>query len=145
VGVPKFPKLGLPQLWRPITLCADLWLRWDLKKSCNPCEQLSNGMWHATYMQGNQGDFWLLMVGSQIHNLTPSPFFGHNFCFKYPNGSCKLILDIYIVKAFQWYKELANLMGFDSYNYSLKSWESIRTPTPKVGSHFCKPLPWLWT
>jgi hypothetical protein len=24
VGVPKFPKLGFPQLWGPITLCLDL-------------------------------------------------------------------------------------------------------------------------
>ncbi len=30
VGVPKFPKLGLSQLWRPITLCEDFWLRWGL-------------------------------------------------------------------------------------------------------------------
>ncbi len=27
VGIPKFPKLGLSQLWRPVTLCIDLQLR----------------------------------------------------------------------------------------------------------------------
>jgi hypothetical protein len=27
MGVSKFPKLGLPQLWGPITLCADLQLK----------------------------------------------------------------------------------------------------------------------
>jgi hypothetical protein len=53
-------------------------------------------MWHATWKQGNWGDFWLLVVGSQIGNLTPDFSFGHNLCFKYPNGSCQPILDIYV-------------------------------------------------
>jgi hypothetical protein len=26
-------------------------------------------------------------------------------------------------------------MGFDPYNHTLKTWESIKTPTPKVGVH----------
>jgi hypothetical protein len=101
VEVPKFLKLGLPQLWRPITLCADLWLRWSLKQCCSPCRELSNGMWNATYTQGNQGDSWFLVIKSQIGNLTPGPSFGHNLCFRYPNGSCEPILDIYVPKAFQ--------------------------------------------
>jgi hypothetical protein len=49
----EVPKLGLSRLWSPITLCADLWLMWGLKKSYNPCQELSNSMWHATYTQGN--------------------------------------------------------------------------------------------
>jgi hypothetical protein len=56
VWVPKFPKLGFLQLWGPITLCANLRLRWGLKKSCTPCQELSNDMSHATCMQGNQGN-----------------------------------------------------------------------------------------
>jgi hypothetical protein len=75
------------------------------------------------------------MVGNQIGNLTPGSSFGHNLCFKYPNGSCKPILDIYVPRALQWYKEIFNPMGFDAFNFSLKIWESIRTPTPKVGGH----------
>jgi len=94
VRVPKFPKLGFPRLWNPITLCANLQLRWSLKKSCSLCQKLFNGMWHATYMQGNWGNSWLLMVRSQIGNLTHGPSFDHNLCFKYPNGSCKPILNI---------------------------------------------------
>jgi hypothetical protein len=43
-------------------------------------------MWHATYTQGNRGDSQLLVVEGQIANLTPNPFFGHNLCFKCPNG-----------------------------------------------------------
>jgi hypothetical protein len=37
--------------------------------------------------------------------------FGHNLCFKYPNGSCEPILDIYIPRAFQQYKKLSNPMS----------------------------------
>jgi len=133
--VPKFPKLGFSWLWRLITLCSNLWLRWGLKKSCNLRRELSNSMWHATYTQGNRGDFWLLVVESQIDNLTPRPSFGHNLCFKYPNGSCELILDIYVSRAFQWYNFFFNSMGFDPYNCSLKIQESIETPTPKMRAH----------
>jgi hypothetical protein len=43
-------------------------------------------MSHVTFMQGNWGDSWLLMVGSQVGNLTLGPFFGHNLCFKNLNG-----------------------------------------------------------
>jgi hypothetical protein len=43
-------------------------------------------MLHTTYTQGNQGDFLLLMVGSQIVNLTPGPSFGYNLCVKLQMG-----------------------------------------------------------
>ncbi len=79
------------------------------------------------------------MVGSQIGNLTPDLSFDHNLCFKYPNGSYKPILDIYVPRYFQWYKEFFNPMSFDPYNYPLKIQESIGTPTPKVGVHL-----WVW-
>jgi hypothetical protein len=82
VGVPKFPKLGLLQLWRPITLCANLWLRWGLKQSSSPCQQLFNNVWYATCTQGNRGNSRLLVVGSQIGNLTFGLSFGHNLCSK---------------------------------------------------------------
>jgi len=42
---------------------------------------------------------------------------------------------MYVPRAFQGYKKLFNPMGFDSCNYFLKNWESIKTPTPKVGTH----------
>jgi len=70
-------------------------------------------MWHATYTQVNQGDSWLLVVESQIDSLTPNLSFGHNLCFKYSNGTCEPISDIYVPIAFQWYKELFNPMSFD--------------------------------
>jgi hypothetical protein len=77
-GVSKFSKLGLSRLWAPITLCVDLQLRWGLKQSCSPCQDVSNGMWHDTWMQENWGDSRLLVVGSQIFNLTLNLSFGHN-------------------------------------------------------------------
>jgi len=75
------------------------------------------------------------MVGSQIANLTPSLSSSHNLCSKCLNGSCEPIWDINNSIAFQWYKEFFNPMGFDPYNCSLKIWESVMTPTPKVGAH----------
>jgi hypothetical protein len=135
MGVPKFRKLGILQLWGPITLCADFWLRWSIKQSYSPCWELFNGMSHVTYTQGNQVNSWLLVVGSQTANLTFDLSFGHNLCFRCPNGSCDPILDIYVSIDFQWYKELFNPMGFDPCNRPLKIWESIGTPTPKMGVH----------
>jgi hypothetical protein len=135
VAVPKFPKLGLPQLWEPITLCGNLWLRLVLKQSCSPCQELSNSMLHATCTHRHWDNSWLLVVGSQIVNLIIGFSFDHNLCFRCPNGLCKPILDISVPRAFQWYKEFFNLMGFDPCNRSMKIWESIRTPTPKVGVH----------
>jgi hypothetical protein len=80
----------------------------------------------------NQTTSWLVHSWS---NLIPNPSFGHNLCLKYPNGSYEPILDIYISKKIQWYKEFFNPMIFYSYNCLLKIQESIRTPTPKVGVH----------
>ncbi len=74
------------------------------------------------------------MVWSQIANLTPSLYFGHNLCFKCSNGSYDPILNIYVPRSFQWYKELFNSMGFDLYNHFMKIWESIRTSTPQSGN-----------
>jgi hypothetical protein len=53
--------------------------------------------------------------------------------FQYPNGWFKPILDIYVSIAFQWYKKLFNLLGFDPYNFSSKIWKSTRTLTPQMG------------
>jgi hypothetical protein len=92
-------------------------------------------MHYATYTEGKQGDSRLLVVGSQIGNLILGLSFGHNLCFKYPNGLCEPILDIYFPRAFQYYKELFIPMSFVTYNRPLKIWKSIETPTPKVRTH----------
>jgi len=69
------------------------------------------------------------MFGSQIGNLIPNLSFGHNFCFKYLNASCKPILDIYVSRSFQWYEKIFNPMIFDPCNCSLKIQESIGGPS----------------
>jgi len=71
------------RIWRPITFCANLRLKWSLKKNCRLHRDLSKGMWHATYTQVNQGDYQLLVVNNQIGSLIPNLFFYHNLCFKY--------------------------------------------------------------
>jgi hypothetical protein len=102
-------------------------------------------MCHAIYTKVNQGDSRLLVVGSQINSLNFGPSFGHNLCFKYPNGSCNLNLDIYVSRAFQWYNELFNPMNFDPCSCLLKIQKSIKTSTvatlawPSVG---VKPNTW---
>ncbi len=133
VGVPKFANLRLPWFWGPITFSVDLRLIWGLKQSCNPRRELSNGICHVTCTQVNRVDSRLLVVGSQIPSLTPGLSFDHNLCFKYPNGSCEPMSDIYVPRSFQWHKESLNPMSFDPCNCSLKIQESTGTPTPKVG------------
>jgi hypothetical protein len=106
-------RLGLLQLWGAIILRTDLWLRWGLKQSCSPRWELSNDMFHAIFTHGNRVDFWLLVVESQIVNLIPCPSFGHKLRFRCPNGQCDPILDIYIPRSFQWYKERLKPLRFD--------------------------------
>jgi hypothetical protein len=133
VRVSKFPKLGFLWFWTPMTLCVDLRLRWGLKQSCSPCQKLFNHMWQIICTHGNWSDSQLLVVRSQIDNLTPS--FAHNLCFRYPNGSWEPILNIYVPRAFQWYRELFNPMSFDPWNRLLNFRKSIGTPTLKMGAH----------
>jgi hypothetical protein len=83
-------------------------------------------------MQGNWVDFWLLMVGSQTVNLTSGPSFDHTLCFKCPNGSCKPISNIYVPRAFQWYKKVFNLLSFDPVIVLWRFWSPPGLQTPKV-------------
>jgi hypothetical protein len=129
-GIPKLPKLDLSQLYGAITSCSDLRLGWVLKKSCS-----ANDVLHATCTHWSQIDSWHFVVRNQIANLTPDLSFCHNLCYRCLNGSCEPILDIYTSIAFQWYRELFNARCFDLCNFSLKVWESIETPTPKMGTH----------
>jgi hypothetical protein len=137
LGIPKFPKLGLSQIWKHITFFVNLWLRWGLKFFYSPCQEHSNNMWHTTCTQVNQGNSQLIVVENQIGSLIPNPSFGHNLCFKYSNGTCKPVLNIYVLRVFhdKWYKKIFNPMIFDSCNHFLKIQESIGTLIPKVGTH----------
>jgi hypothetical protein len=89
-------------------------------------------VFHSTYTHRNRVNSRLLMIGSQIANLTPGPSFDHDLCCRCPNGSCKAILDIYISRPFQRYKKRLDARCFDPYNHVLSLRESRRTPK----SHF---------
>jgi hypothetical protein len=128
--------LGLPQLWGRITSCANLWLQWHLKQSCSPCWDLFNGMPHVTFTHGNRVDSRLLVVGSQIVNLTPGHSFGHNLRYKCPNGRCEPILGIYASRALGCYKEHLKMRSFDPCNCTLKIRESFQDLNSQHGSSF---------
>jgi hypothetical protein len=100
VGVPKLRQMGLPRLWSPIALRADLGLRCSLKQSCSSYWELSNGILHVVCRQVNRVDSQLFLVESQIGSLIIGPSFGHNLCFRCPNEQCKPILDIYVPRSF---------------------------------------------
>jgi hypothetical protein len=113
LGVTKFMKLRFSPFWRPITSCVDFQLKRGLKQSCSLGKKKFKNMWYITYMHIIQGDSQLLMVRNQIDVLIPNLFLGHNLCCKYSNGSCEIILNIYISRSFQWYKKLFNSINFD--------------------------------
>jgi hypothetical protein len=110
---------------------------------------------------------WLLVVKSQIGDLTPDPSFGHNLCFRCPNGSCEPISDIYIRRASQWFNNSSihwvlipaitlwrfgipipkvgtplGVWGFiPSHSLTFpRTWDV--TPGLHLGPPPCKPLPW---
>jgi hypothetical protein len=132
-GVPKSRPAGLSRLWSPITLRADLGSKCSLKQSCSSRQELSNGMSHVVCSQVFRVDSRLFLVGSQTGNSTPGPSFGHNLCFICPNEQCEPILDIYVPRSLQWYKECHKPLSFDPLNRSLKFRESTGTPFPQVG------------
>ncbi len=127
-GGPKLFRFRLLGLCEFITLYLDLGLGWGLKQTCISRWELFNGVSQSICTHRGQIDSRLLVVGSQIANLTPDPSFCHNLCCRCPNGSCKAIFDIYISIAFQWHEKRFKEMCFDPCNRTLKFRESRRTP-----------------
>jgi hypothetical protein len=74
------------------------------------------------------------MLKNQIDTLTPNFFFSFNLYFKYSNESCEPILEMYVLRNFELYKEVFNPINFDPSNGFLKIWEPIEILTPKVGA-----------
>ncbi len=111
VGNPKILEIGTLAILEVDNFLCRLWLRWGLKHSCSPHQELSKDMWHAIYTQVNRSNSHLLMGRNQIGNLISGLSFSNNLCFTYPSGSCEPILDIYIPRDFQWYKKLFNLIN----------------------------------
>jgi len=136
-GVPKLSRFGLPKICNIITIFSDLWSGWGLKLTYNSPWELSNDVSHSTCTHQGRVDSRLLMVGSQIANLTPGLSFAHNLCCKCPNGQCEAIFNIYTSVAFQCYEKHFKARCFDACNRALKFWEFQRTPKfPFLGTIF---------
>jgi hypothetical protein len=133
-GVSKLSQFGLPGLWEFITLCSNLRLGWGLKKTCSSLQELSNNVSHLTCTHRGQVDSSLLVVGSQIGNLTFGLFFVHNLCCKCPNGSCETIFDIYTSRPFHGYKEHLKTKCFDPCNLTLNFGSPKGLPCPHFRS-----------
>jgi hypothetical protein len=97
---------------------------------------LRSFQWYVTHPLHafNLRRFLTFMIGNQINTLTIGLYLGHNLCCKYSNESCEFILNIYVSRDFQWYKELFNL-NFDLSNHSLKIRKSLRIQISKMGAH----------
>jgi hypothetical protein len=96
IGVPKLSRVRVPELWELISPDCKVRSRRGLKKSFRTPRDLFNAMSHSVIGCREKVDSRLLVVGSQIANLTSGPSFGHNLCFRCPNEQCEPILDIYV-------------------------------------------------
>ncbi len=97
-GVSKLSRFRLPPLRKVILFVHTS--DWD-EVYCSFHRELSNGVSHSTCMHQSRVDSRLLVVGSQIANLTFGLSFCHNLCCKCPNDSCEPIFGIYVSIAFQ--------------------------------------------
>jgi hypothetical protein len=72
----------------------------------------------------------------ELGGASPGSSFDQNLCYKYLNGSCEPILDIYVPRAFQWYNEIFNPMSFDPLpSKNLKvHWDSNSQSESSLGS-----------
>jgi hypothetical protein len=104
-GVPKLSRFGLLGLWDIIASRPNLWSGRGLNQTFSPIRELSNAVLHSHTAHRERVDSRLLVVGSQIANLTPGPSFAHNLGFRCPNDQCEAISDIYTSRPFQWHQE----------------------------------------
>jgi hypothetical protein len=76
--------------------------------------------------------FLVLIIGSQIANLTPNHSFDHNLIIKFPNGGCTNILDIYIWRSLWKFKEGSIWIFFFLFALLFDYFRNIRS----VEAHF---------
>jgi hypothetical protein len=135
-GSPKIPTVGIPTTLEAHKLACKPSIAMSLKKSCSPHQEIFNGMSHIACTQGNQVDSRLLVVESQTFDLIPSLFFGHNLCFKCPNGQCKPIFNIYASIAFS--NDIKNSSNRWVLTLAILFWRfgsPFGTPIPNMGVH----------
>jgi hypothetical protein len=91
----------IPGLWELITPDCKIVSQRGLNRTCNPRRDLSNDVSHSQFGLGEEVDSGLLVVGSQIVNLTPGPSFAHNLGDRCPNAQYEGIFDMYASRPFQ--------------------------------------------
>jgi len=137
-GTPKLESRNCPEivpggvsgLWELITPDCEVWLQRGLNQTCSPRHHLSNDVSHFQFGGREKVDSRLLVVRSQIANLTSGLSFAHNLGDICPNGQCKAIFDIYASRPFQWHQEHPNARCFGPCCRTLNIRESQRTPNP---------------
>jgi hypothetical protein len=143
VGSPKIFEIGTPTTLEGHNFLCRPWIEVRFQAKLYPSLRAFQ-QYVACHLHVSKSGRFLNFSGEEsIGSLIPDPSFGHNLCFKYPNGSCKPILNIYVPRDFQWYKEFFNPMNFNLYKCSLKIQESIESPTPKIRIHLgvCEFIP----
>ncbi len=124
--------VGVPGLWELISLDCQVWSRRGLNQSYSSLRELLNAMLHSRFGCREEVDSRLLVVGSQIANLTPGPSFAHNLGYRCPNDQYEAILDMYTSRPFQWHQEHPNARCFGLCYRTLNIRESRRTPNPQL-------------
>jgi hypothetical protein len=136
---PEIVPVGVPGLWDVISPRPNLGSGRGLNQSCSPQRELSNAMSHSRSARREHVDSRLLVVGSQIANLTPGPSFAHNLGCRCPNGQCEAIFDIYVSRPFQWHREHPKARCFAACCRALNIRESRRTPNPPLSKCWASP------
>jgi hypothetical protein len=95
------PGFGLSGLWDILSSRPNLRSGRGLNQTCSPLRELSNAVSHSPSARRERVDSRLLVVESQIANLTLGPSFAHNLGCICPNDQCEAILDIYTSRPFQ--------------------------------------------
>jgi hypothetical protein len=98
---PEIVPVGVPGLWELITPDCRVRSQRGLNQSYSSPRELSNAVSHFRIGCRKEVDSRLLVVESQIVNLTPDPSFAHNLGCRCPNDQCEAILDIYASRPFQ--------------------------------------------
>ncbi len=135
-GTPKLESQNCPEtvlggvsgLWELITPDCQVWSRRGRNQTCSPHRDLFNALSQFSFRGRQEVNSRLLVVGSQIANLTPGPSFAHNLGNRCPNGQCKAIFDIYASRPFRRHQERLNARCFGPCCRTLNIRESWRTP-----------------
>jgi hypothetical protein len=130
---------GVPGLWELITPDCEVWSQRGLNQTCSPCRDLFNNVSHYQFGGREKVYSRLLVIGSQIANLTPGPSFAHNLGYRCPNDQCEAIFDIYASRPFQWHQEHINTRCFEPCCRTLNIRESRRTPNPQLWKCWASP------